>query len=297
MSTEEKKAEQKDVFQQPQKTTENKPTVDNANVPAKKTPSLPKKLLDAGFATVLLQPKQAFIAAGGTDQQFAREVNFAAQLLMDNEYLFKCAQQYPDNFVESIKNIALTGLTLNPELRLSYLVPYKGKVKFQSSYMGKVDILTRSGVVRMIEANLVYDKDTFKVIKGLNPELVHEPDYFNASRGAIKGGYWIAVLPNGQKKFDVMPLSRIDDIKQRSEAVKSGKGSPWDTDFEEMAKKTIINWAFKSLPKSGLSDDMVKVLEIEGQFEREEFDDWKKTQQPKDKFNEEPEFTDAVVIE
>lgn len=270
--------------------------VKKETLPEKQTSSLPKKLQDAGFAQVLIFPKKAFIAAGGTEQQFNREVNFAVQLLMDSDYLFKCAQQYPEHFVEAMKNVALTGLTLNPELRLGYLVPYKGKVKFQSSYMGKVDILTRSGVVRMIEANLVYDKDNFKVVKGLNPELIHEPDYFNTTRGAIKGGYWLAVLPNGQKRFDVMSLSRIDEIKARSEAVKSCKGSPWDTDFEEMAKKTIINWAFKSLPKSGLSEDMVKVLEIEGQYEREEFDDWKKNQTKPDRFEEEY-YEEAQVVQ
>jgi len=250
-------------------------------------PALPKKLIDAGFSTVLMAPKKAFIAAGGTEQQFARECNFAIQNLMGNDYLFGCAKAYPENFIEAIKNIALTGLTLNPELRLAYLVPYKGKVKFQSSYMGKVDILLRGGVVKWIEASLVYEKDSFQVRKGTIDEIIHEPNYFAEDRGKLLGGYWIAILPNGQKCFDVMPESRITDIKGRSEAVKSGKGSPWDTDPMEMAKKTIINWAFKSLPKSGLSADMIKVLEIEGQFEQEEFEDWKKASESKsDKFDE-----------
>lgn len=301
MNTEQKK--ENEIFdgsQQQAKKESVEPKKENA--PAVKSeqlslPALPKKLVDAGFTQILTMPKKAFIASGGTEQQFVREVNFAVQLLMNSDYLFGCAKSFPDHFIEAIKNIALTGLTLNPELRLAYLVPYKGKVRFQSSYMGKVDILIRGGVVKWIEANLVYEKDKFQVIKGTTDVIVHEPDYFASDRGALRGGYWVAILPNGQKSFDVMPKSRIDAIKGRSEAVKSGNSSPWDTDEVEMQRKTIINWAFKSLPKSGLSSDMIKVLEIEGQFEREEFEDWKKADESKKDNFDEDGIQEAEVIQ
>ena len=257
--------------------------------------ALPKKLTDAGFATILLSPKRAFVNSGGTETQYNKEINFAVQALMNNDYLFNCAKQYPDHFIEAIKNVALTGLTLNPGLQLAYLVPYKGKVKFQSSYMGKREILTRTGVVQKIEANLVYEKDTFKVIKGLNEQLIHEPDYFNENRGEIRGGYYIATLTNGHVVFDVMPINRINEIKLRSESVKADKGSPWDTDFPEMARKTIINWAFKSLPKTNISDSMIRAIEAESEFEREEFEDWKKAQSRQDKFDEDG-ISDAIIV-
>ena len=282
--------------QKTEQTVNQPPTTTPAKQPEITKSSLPKKLLDAGFSSVLMSPKQTFLKAGGTEVQFNREVNFAAQLLMNSDYLFKCAQQYPEHFIEAMKNVALTGLTLNPELRLAYLVPYKGKVKFQSSYMGKTEILIRAGVVQAIEANLVFERDTFKAVKGLNQELTHEPDYFASDRGKIKGGYWLAITPNGQKKFDVMPQARVEEIKARSEAVKAGNGCPWDTDYEEMAKKTIINWAFKSLPKTNISESMIKVLEAEGDFEREEFEDWKKTQVKQDRF-EEDAIQDAVIVQ
>jgi recombination protein RecT len=238
-------------------------------------------------------PKQAFVAAGGTEQQFAREVNFAMQAMMNNTYLIQCAQSDPQHLVEAIKNVGLTGLSLNPELRLGYLVPFKGKIKFMSSYMGKVDILIRTGVVKTIQAELVYENDEFKYEKGIKPVLKHKPDVFAEDRGKLKGGYYIAILANGEKIFDVMPEKRIQEIKGRSEAVKSGKTSPWDTDFEEMAKKTIINWAFKSLPKTGISDDMLKTLEAEMEYEREDFEAWKKhqEQQQADAFTQDGKFT------
>ena len=88
--------------------------------------------------------------------------------------------------------------------------------------------------------------------KGTGGKLTHEPDVFG-ERGDLMGGYYYAVLTSGAEKYDAMPKSRIEEIKSRSEAVKKGKQSPWDTDFEEMARKTIVNWAFKFLPKTGVN--------------------------------------------
>lgn len=264
------------------------PTTPTTTKSAPAVPSALKPLMP-----YFTMPKQAFIASGGTEAQFAREVNFAMQSLMNNDFLVSCAKNYPDHLVEAIKNVGLTGLTLNPELRLGYLIPYKGKIKFQSSYMGKVDILIRTGVVRDIYAELVYEKDEFIYRKGVNATLEHTPNPFIKDRGQLLGGYYFAVLTNGQVKYDVMPEDRIEEIKNRSESVKKGNSSPWDTDYTEMAKKTIINWAFKSLPKTGISDDMIKALEVDGEVDREMMDDWRKEQdqQQADKFKEDGKFT------
>jgi recombinational DNA repair protein RecT len=149
---------------------------------------------------------------------------------------------------------------------------------------------------------VVYKNDVFKVTKGSDSKIIHEPDYFS-DRGELKGGYWIATLLNGQKPFGVMPIQRINEIKARSESVKSGKGSPWDTDFNEMAKKTILNWGFKSLPKTNISASVLKSMEADSQLDNEEFDEWRKNQEEvnTDDFDDdaspEDNFTEAVVVE
>lgn len=269
----------------PTKTEPVSPTPSTPQPPVPSAPpAFPVQL--KGLESCFISPKKAFIAAGGTEQQFAREVNFAMQAMLNNPYLIDCARQYPDHLVEAIKNVSLTGLTLNPELRLGYLVPYKGKVKFQASYMGKVDILIRTGVVKDIYSDLVYANDEFSMTKGTGGTIIHKPNVFG-ERGDLLGGYYFAVLTSGVVKFDAMPKARIEEIKSRSEAVKKGKQSPWDTDFEEMARKTIVNWAFKFLPKTGISDSMIKVLETESQLDDEMFEDWKKAQgQKPDDFEE-----------
>lgn len=277
--------------------TEATPTAAPATEAKKSTaPAIPSALRE--LAPFLTRPKQAFCAAGGTEQKFAQEVNFAMQAMLNNPYLVTCAKSDPDHLVEAIKNVGLTGLSLNPELRLGYLVPFKGKIKFMSSYMGKIDILIRTGVVKSIQAELVYEKDQFVYRKGVNATLEHTPDVFAKDRGELKGGYYIAVLANGQIQYDVMPVDRIEEIKSRSESVKNGKGSPWSTDYTEMAKKTIINWAFKSLPKTGISEDMIKAIEADNEIEREDFEDWKKAQEIKqaDSFKDDGKFAEYEEV-
>lgn len=277
-----------------QKDTEPKGEIVKKMDPINSVPAMPKELLP--LKMYFMQPKKAFLASGGTEEQFSREVNFAMQAMMNNNYLIECAKSFPDHMIEAIKNVGLTGLTLNPVLSLGYLVPYKGKVKFQPSYMGKCDILIRTGVVKEIYAKLVYSTDKFSMTKGSKSELIHEPNAWATkdTRGELMGGYYYAKLTNGIEMFDTMPRERIEDIRGRSEAFKNGKTSPWSTDFEEMARKSIVNWAFKFLPKTNISDSVLKVIEASNEVDNEEFNDWIKAgkQSEKDDFDEDVQIID-----
>jgi len=208
---------------------------------------------------VFVHPKDQFLLCGGTEEDFLREAGFAMQLMTNNPYLAKMDKL---SIVQAIVTVAQTKLTLNPELKLCYLIPRKGKLYCQSSYMGKREILLRAGIVKDVWAKLVYKNDIFEVKEGSNRNIKHEPDYFS-DRGELVGGYWCAALMNGERPFGVMTKKEIDGIKQRSEAVKSGKTSAWDTDYDEMSLKTIINRAFKSLPKTGISDSVLKALKAD----------------------------------
>ena len=275
--------------QQPEGTTVPSKS-DAANLPEKKKATIPEQLKP--IATCFVAAEKAFIEAGSTRETFTREINFASQILLDNPYLLEVAKENPQSLIDAIKRVSLTQLSLNPELKLGYLVPRKSRsgsraVYFTSSYMGKREILMRSGCVKWIEANLVYEGDKFEMLKGTTTYLNHLPDpWADHGKENIKGGYWVAKLHNGEQVFDTVNINRIKDVMSRSEAVKAKKGSPWDTDFEQMARKTILNAAFSQLPKTGISESVLKALEAEASFDNDEFEDWKKGQEARDTFSE-----------
>lgn len=266
------------------------------NMPAKKEP----RAVDLGMSEaqinmkrlVLVNPKAQFIASGGTEETFVRESGFALQALYNNPYLMGMEKQ---SIVNAVVNVALTGLTLNPELKLGYLVPRKGKLYFMSSYMGKVEILKRAGVVKEISAGLVRAGDTFEIVKGSNGYLKHVPNPWD-TEGEIKGGYFFARLADGTEVFDTMPKKRIMEIKDMSESVKGGKQSPWDNNEEEMMRKTIINWAFKFLPKSNISKSMLQVLEVDSKLDNDIAEDLSKVNTANRDDFDNNDYEDAVIV-
>jgi recombination protein RecT len=236
---------------------------------------LPKELQP--LRDCFTEPFKTFIQCGKSVQDLQKECNFAAQAMLNNPYLIECARAYPQHFIAALKNVVLTGMTLNPTLKLAYLVPYKGKVELSPSYMGKCSFAINTGLVKDIYAMLVYKGDKFTFRKGMNATIEHEPNPWGEhKKDDILGGYYFAVLTNGTFKYDVMPIADIEKIKKRSPSVSKGKNSPWDTDYEEMAKKTIINWGYKSLPKMAMSEKAREAITILNHVEDDEFNEYVK---------------------
>lgn len=208
-------------------------------------------------------PYKTFVQEGKDIRDLQRECNFAAQAMLANPYLVDCAKAYPDDFVNALKNVVLTGMTLNPTLNLAYLVPYKGHVKMQTSWMGKKSFAVNTGLVLDITPHLVYKGDFFEVEHGTNAHITHKPNPWGMKKQEdILGGYYVIIYPNGIKDFDTMTIEEIDNIRKRSPSVGKGKISPWDTDYTEMCKKTLINRAYKQIPKQDMSEKARKALEI-----------------------------------
>ena len=234
----------------------------------------PLAKLQTAFARPFDAFRKAFADPATADRIMAKEIDFAAQAMMANPYLIECAAQHPDDLVNALKNVALTGSTLNPVLKQGYLVPFKGKISFMPSYMGLVDVLNRSGLVRKIEAHPVFDGDEFSVTYGTAEQLIHKPNPWGTrDKDHLKGCYYYIELADGTTMWDTMSAAEIEDVRRRSPSVTKGKASPWDTDYIEMAKKTLIRRAFKAVPKTGLSDDKLKTItaavDYDEQVERE----------------------------
>ncbi len=133
----------------------------------------------------------------------------------------------------------------------AYLVPFwdnkanTRNVQFIIGYRGMIDLARRSGNIQSITAHTVHSRDEFQFEYGLNENLVHKPAL--EDRGAPYCWYAVAKFKDGGHQILVMTQEDIERVRARSKAKDSG---PWKTDYEEMAKKTVIRAMFKYLPVS-----------------------------------------------
>lgn len=169
----------------------------------------------------------------------------------------KLAQCTPKSFLGAMMAAAQLGLEPNTPLGQAYLIPYRNKgtdeVQFQIGYKGLIDLAYRSGEVEVVQAQIVYENDEFTCEYGLDPKLVHKPA--DKDRGEPIKVYAMFKTKSGGYGFEVMSLDDCRRHAQKySQAYKSGF-SPWNTNFEEMCKKTVLKRVLKYAP---LKSDFVR---------------------------------------
>jgi recombination protein RecT len=100
---------------------------------------------------------------------------------------------------------------------------------------------------------VVRDGDKFIYKTGLTTILEHEPN-LDGIPGDIRLAYAVCELTDGGFHVEVMTRWKIERIRDNSPNViaarKFGKQTPWDTDTEEMFRKTVLRRICKYLPKS-----------------------------------------------
>ena len=168
-----------------------------------------------------------------------RFIRCAQSAISNNAKLAECTQ---NSFIGALMNAAQLGLEPNTPLGQAYLIPYSGKVQFQLGYKGLIELARRAGIT--IQVHEICEKDVFEYEYGLDPKLRHVPSLGN--RGKVIGYYCLWKNKDGQFGIEVASRSEIDAFaKEKSQAYKSG---PWKTDFDAMAKKTMIKRALKYAP-------------------------------------------------
>jgi len=153
----------------------------------------------------------------------------------------------------------------------AYLVPYKDTCTLIPGYKGLIALARRSGEVTSIETNIVYEKDEFTLVLGIDSVFTHKP-YLDGDRGNPRLVYGVAKFKDGGHHFEWMSISDVNKIRSRSKASSSG---PWVTDYEQMVRKTLIRRMMNYLPMSielsaaiQLSDaaDEGKIASIDADF-------------------------------
>ena len=171
----------------------------------------------------------------------------------------KLSETTPQSFLGAMMTAAQLGVEPNTPLGQAYLIPYwNGKTKvlecqFQLGYKGLIDLAYRSGEVSTIMAQVVYENDEFEYAFGLDPKLVHRPAQHD--RGEPVSVYAMFRTKDGGFGYEVMSMEDIRAHAQRySKAYSSG---PWQTNFEEMAKKTVLKRVLKYAP---LKSDFMRAV-------------------------------------
>lgn len=200
--------------------------------------------------------------------EFDRERGFALQILGASEYLTKVAMQNPASLANAITNVAAMGVSLNPAAKLAYLVPRKGAICLDISYMGLLHIAQDCKAIDWGQAVVVRERDEFQ-LTDLGQQPKHSYNPFSKERGEIIGVYCVVKTSGGDFLTHAMPISKVYDIRDRSEAWKAfqkdnTKKSPWNTDPEEMIKKTCVKQAAKYWPRRERLDSAVHHLNTDG---------------------------------
>ena len=163
------------------------------------------------------------------------------------------------SFLAAMMQAAQLGLEPNTPLGQAYIIPYKDhgvpKAQFQIGYKGLIDLAYRSGQVSIIDAQVVYENDDFDYELGLEPKLKHRPALTNRGKPILY--YAMFRTKDGGFGFQVMSYDDCLAHARKYSKAYNGGFSPWTTNFDEMAKKTVLKKALKYAP---LKSDFLRGL-------------------------------------
>lgn len=179
-----------------------------------------------------------------TGERFSRMVLTA---MSTNPQLAECT---PNSFLGAMMQAAQLGVEPNTPLGQAYLIPYRNhgqlECQFQLGYKGLIDLAYRSGEITSISAHEVCENDDFEYELGLNEKLRHKPAL--TDRGAVILYYAVFRTKAGGSGFAVMSVEDIKNHSKKYSKAASSSYSPWSTNFDAMAKKTVIKQALKYAP-------------------------------------------------
>ena len=150
----------------------------------------------------------------------------------------------PVSFIGAMMQAAQLGLEPNTALGQAYLIPYGKNVQFQLGYKGLIDLAYRSGEVRMIMAQIVYENDEFEFEYGLEPKLYHKPAKEN--RGKPEWVYAVLKLVNGGEGFEVMSIEDVENFGRKYSKKLGWKLKLWRLALRRMVISVVSNLASES---------------------------------------------------
>lgn len=226
----------------------------NTNAPATTASAAPAAVPDKPATLMPVQKVQADVMKFATkmwDKERATEfATRVALIARDNEKLLSAIVKNPDSFLTAYMASVSLDLMPNTPEALAYIIPYGDVVQFQVGYKGLIKLARRSGEIKTIAAELVFEGDTFHATLGTDRKIEHEPD-FDVDRtdySKVTHAYATAKLTNGEDVFVVMTRKELDKIQRTVKS--SGADTPWKQWPERQAIKTVLKRLTQVLPAS-----------------------------------------------
>ena len=164
--------------------------------------------------------------------------------------------------MEALKAATLK-LPINKALGFAHIVPYKTRSgtipTFQIGYKGYIQLAMRTAKYRIINADTVYDGELKQVRK-----LTGEIDFSGEKKSDTILGYFAHIeMVNGFAKTLYMTREAVIAHAKKYSRSYEYSSSAWQTDFDAMAKKTVIrnllsHYGYLSVEMIGAIDTDIK---------------------------------------
>lgn len=148
----------------------------------------------------------------------------------------------PNQVVAAAAIAATMDLPIDPNLGFAYIIPYRQKggglkPQFQMGYRGYVQLAMRTGQYRTINATEVYEGE-IKSRNRITGKIEIDPEGKKSDEIVGYAAYF--ELINGFEKYEYMTVDEVRAHAKRFSQSYGKDASPWTTDFDEMAKKTVL---------------------------------------------------------
>ena len=203
-------------------------------------------------------------------------------------------QADPNSILKAGAIAATLDLPIDPNLGFAYIVPYNNKGKneaqFQMGYKGFVQLAIRTGQYKRINVTELYEGQ-FESYDPITDELKYNLD----NRLSDEITHYVAYFQtiNGFEKYNVMSKEEIENHAKKFSKTYSYKGSSWLTNFNTMAKKTVLKLL---LSKFGILSIEMQTAQKADQAVIREFDKNNIEVEYVDNENNINDTTDDIVI-
>ena len=189
--------------------------------------------------------------------------------LVNNNNLLQKAN--PTSVLAAAATAASLDLPVNPSLGLAWIVPYGNGAQFQLGYRGAIALAMRSGQMKSIVMTEVYEgeckcwnrfTETFEFGDRVSDNIIGYYARFETINGFVKATFW----------------TKEEVLKHAKRFSKSFNRGPWQSDFDAMAKKTVLlsiikTYAPMSIEMQSAFESDEKVATVNETTGQEEFID------------------------